>query len=296
MTWTETPDTLHRTVKLLIDSGRAKNPDEARMFLESRVLQVAVGSDVETDRAAQAAVLTIANTAHRAFLGGVHVLVDGDVRLDVPWAAGLPLSTAVQRFGGEVVERLNPDRPTLAVGRPDAPVGKPVLYLTHSGWAGGVVESSANIFEGPPGIAPAGIAAGALGVSEVFQLVLGNPVPGRRDCGVSLWRPDLHWRDHAAAGPDLQYLPANLWLLGLGHLGQAYAWVLGMLPYATPAEVCLGLVDYDRIVKGNTATQLLVSKDDVDRRKSRVVAVALEGLGFPTAIVERAFDDGFHPT
>ena len=81
------------------------------------------------------------------------------------------------------------------------------------------------------------------------------------------------------SGPALQYLPAALWLLGLGHLGQAYAWTLGMLPYATPGDVELGLVDFDTVVEGNTATQLLVTADDVDKRKTRIVAAALEKLG-----------------
>jgi hypothetical protein len=68
-----------------------------------------------------------------------------------------------------------------------------------------------------------------------------------------------------------------------------------MLPYATPSAVCLGLVDYDCIVEGNTATQLLVTEADINARKTRVVAAALEGLGFKTSIVERAFDGNFHP-
>lgn len=294
MTWGETADTLHRTVKLLIDSGRAKNPNQAREILESLVLQVAVGAEIETDLAAQAALLTIINSGHRAFLGGVHVLIEHDVPLQVPWAAELSASEAVHRFGGRVVEQLHPERPTLAVARPSAVIGRPVLYLTHSAWVAGVVESADGMLDGH-GTAPAGIAAGALGVAEVFQQGLGDPVPGRRDAGVSLWRPDLNWRHPDAVGPALEYLPSRLWLLGLGHLGQAYAWVIGMLPYAAPAEVRLGLVDYDRVVEGNTATQLLVTETDVEQYKTRVVAAALEGLGFDTAIVERAFDSNFYP-
>lgn len=294
MTWGETADTLHRTVKLLIDSGRAKNPSQAREILESLVLQVAVGAEIETDLAAQAALLTILNAGHRAFLGGVHVSIEHDARLDVPWAAGVSAYDAVHRFGGRVVDRLDRGRPTLAVAGPAAAMGTPMLYVTHSGWAAGIVESVDNMLDGV-GTAPAGIAAGALGVAEIFQQELGDPVPGRRDVGLSLWRPDLDWRDPDAVGPALEYLPKWLWLLGLGHLGQAYAWVIGMLPYATPAEVRLGLVDYDRVVEGNTATQLLVTETDVERRKARVVAAALEALGFETTIVERAFDGNFHP-
>jgi hypothetical protein len=112
-----------------------------------------------------------------------------------------------------------------------------------------------------------------------------DDVDGADDVGIEL----------DAAGEPLQWLPARLWLLGLGHLGQAYAWTLGMLPYASPGEVQLGLVDFDRIIGANTATQLLVTGQHVGLRKTRVVAAAAESLGFDTAIVERAFDERFHP-
>ncbi len=294
MTADVTRNTVHRTAKLLFESGKARTLAEARAYLESMVLQVAVGADIGRDLAAQAALLTAVNTGGRAFLGGVHVVFDGDPVLEVPWAAGLTAAAAVQRFGGVVVDQLDPALPTLAIGAPVRPVCSYALYVTHHGWVGGVVQSPGSRRAGG-GIAPAGIVAAALGISEVFQRELGDPVPGRRDVGMSLWRPDLNWQSAEAVGPDLQYLPAAFWLLGLGHLGQAYAWVVGMLPYATPADVRVGLIDYDRVVAGNIATQLLVTDSDIERRKTRVVAHALEDLGLDTAIVERAFDDTFRP-
>ena len=289
-----TSDTIHRTAKLLLESGKVNTLAEAQEYLKAMVLQVAVGPDICEDLAAQAALLTTVNAASRAFLGGVHVAFDGDSTLNVPWAADLAASAAVQKFGGEVKDRLDPALPTISIGTPVSPVGRYVLYVTHNGWVGGVVQSSGSRCA-RGGITPAGIVAAALGISEVFQKELGDPVAGSRDVGMSLWRPDLDWRSPEAIGPELQYLPAAFWLLGLGHLGQAYAWAVGMLPYATPANVRVGLVDYDRIVTGNTATQLLVTDADVKRRKTRVVADALERLGFDTAIVERAFDDKFYP-
>lgn len=293
MSW-PTSDRVHRTAKLLIDAGKATDPDDARRYLERLVLQVAVGPDVGRDPAAQAALATVVNAGHRAYLGGVHVQLDDDPTLSTGWTAGMMASETVARFGGKVVDHLTADRPTLALGNPRESVGEPVLHLTWCDWSGGVVESADSVLNGPA-ITPAGVAAGALGVSEIFQQQLGAVVPGRRDVGVSLWRPDLNWRAADAVGPALQYLPARLWLLGLGHLGQAYAWTLGLLPYATPHEVELGLVDFDHVIDGNTATQLLVCDDDVQRRKTRVIAGALEVLGFRTRLVERAFDEHFHP-
>ena len=293
MSW-GTPDTINRTAKILLDSGKVKDPDEARAFLESLILQIAVGADIDHDPAAQAALATVVNAGRRAYLGGVHVQLATDPTLATGWTAGLTASEMVTRYGGEIFEHLADDRPTLAIGRPREPVGKPVLYLTWRGWAGGVTQSAHDQLSGN-GIVPAGIAAAALGISETFQQKLGAVVPGRRDIGISLWRPDLDWRTDDAIGPALQYLPAALWLLGLGHLGQAYAWTLGMLPYATPSDVQLGLVDFDHIAEGNTATQLLVDVQDRGHRKTRVVAAALERLGLTTRIVERAYDQHFHP-
>lgn len=293
MKW-DTADDLDRTAKILIDSGIVGNHEEARQHLEGLVLQVAVGTDIEHDPASQAALATVVNAGRRAYRGGVHVRLDADPTLTTGWTAAMTASQLVTRYGGTVVNHIAEDRPTLVIGHTrEAVVGSPVLHLTWSGWSGGVVQWSENVLNGP-GIIPAGILAASLGVSETFQQQLGAVVPGRRDVGISLWRPDLDWRT-AEVGPPLQYLPAAIWLLGLGHLGQAYAWTLGMLPYAATDEVRLGLVDFDIAVKGNTATQLLVRSADVGKSKTRIVASELERLGFTTRIVERAFDEDFHP-
>jgi hypothetical protein len=287
-------DSIHRTGKILLDSGRAKDPDDARRYLESMGLQVDVGASLADDLAAQAALATIVNTGHRAFLGGVAVRLESDVTLTLGWLKGLKAADAVNRLGGRVATDLRPDRATLAVAGPPDPVGRPVLRVVTRGWAGGVVAGTVTAAK-TVGTPPAGIAAGALGVSELFQQAIGAVVAGRRDVGVSLWRPDLDWCDAMAEGPALTYLPAELWLLGLGHLGQAYAWTFGLLPYARPSDVVLRLVDFDSVVEGNVATQLLVTMADVGQLKTRVVARELESLGFGTRIVERAFDNTFRP-
>ncbi len=294
MSWNENPDTINRTAKLLVDSKACNSPREAINFLETLVLQVSVGDDIGDDTAAQAALLTIVNAGHRAFLGGINVAISKNVQLRVPWGFGLNVADAVNLFGGTVVKSLNPNKPTLAVARPEDPIGKPVLHITYSGWSGGVVQKFDHVLKNS-GIVPAGVAAGALGISEVFQNALGEPVASRRDIGISLWNPLCNWRDENAVGPALEFLPSKIWLLGLGHLGQAYSWVLGMLPYENPKETHVGLIDFDKVVKGNIATQLLVNGSDnvIDRRKTRVVASALESLRFETTIVERAFDSTF---
>ncbi len=141
----------------------------------------------------------------------------------------------------------------------------------------------------------AGVVAGALGVCEAFQRSCGSTLANRRDVGISLWQPEADWLSPEAAGPPLAYLPTALWLLGLGHLGQAYAWCLGLLPYANPAALSVHVVDTDTLVRGNLPSGLLAREEDIGKRKTRVVAGRLESLGFKTAIVERLFDEDTHP-
>ena len=85
MTWDVMAETLHLTVKLLLDSGNARTQDEERAFLESGILQVAVGREIGGDVAAQAALLTVINAGQRAFLGGMVVHLEDDPFLYVPW-------------------------------------------------------------------------------------------------------------------------------------------------------------------------------------------------------------------
>jgi hypothetical protein len=95
------------------------------------------------------------NTGHRAFLGGVAVLLEDDPQLSVGWAVGMRVSEAVRRFGGRVTGDLRGDRPTLAIATPAESAGSLILHPTWSGWAGGVVESEAQLLSGDA-ITPAG--------------------------------------------------------------------------------------------------------------------------------------------
>ena len=78
MIW-ETADNIDRTAKILIDSGKVADPAEAAQYLEGLVLQVAVGPEIESRPAAQAALATVVNAGRRAFRGGVHVRLDSDL-------------------------------------------------------------------------------------------------------------------------------------------------------------------------------------------------------------------------
>lgn len=285
------PDRLHRTLKLEMDDGRAGSLEEARAIASSYVLQVDVGNEIAANAAMQAALLTVVNTGARAFLGGVKVRAPINPQLLTRWARGESLRDAVSFYGGEVVTNLSDAHPTIILGdTPTRPEGSIILHATWGGWSGGVVIDSIDRLPELGDYPLPAILSGAMAVSESFQFARGNPVAGNRPVGLSLWKPEADWRSIATEAPACSFLPSGAWILGLGHLGQAYCWCLGFLPYSNPEEIAICLQDFDRVVEANAATALLADHTSLNKRKTRVVAARLEGLGFDPSLVERPFD------
>jgi hypothetical protein len=242
--------------------------------------------------------LTAVNTARRCFLGGVYVLGDLDVPLKIVWRHYRTLGEAVLDLQGKAVHNVLPEIPYIVIG--DAAICSDIsefaVRTTYNGWSGGIAPLDEQRLPEKQEFTPAGVLAGALAVSEAFQFVRGNnAVAGHRKVGMSLWRPGSEnpWLD-ADPGPVLKYLPARLWLIGLGHLGQAYLWTLGFLPYARPADVQLTMQDFDVLAEANDSTSLLTTKALVGQFKTRAMADWCEQRGFRASIYERRFAPNFH--
>ena len=291
-------DEIGRTLKLEIDDGRAETEEDARQLVGTYRLGLRLGAGFEGSRTATAAALTAINAAVRAFPGGVFVDGDPDAVVVHGWGLGRSLATVVKALGANLVPDLPRDlKHIIAIGGPDdagTPPGSRLLRATWAGWAGGVVGTDGERLAEGNDNPLAGVLAGALCVSEAFQATRAFVVAGRRSIGISLWRPDLPWLDPDAQGSPLEILPEKLWLLALGHLGQAFAWSIGCLPYPSGTPL-VGLVDPQFVVQANADTGLLTTAEDVGRRKARVVASALERRGAGTIVVERLFGAGFSP-
>lgn len=290
---TEIGDSLHRLVKLAMDTGEAESLEEAQKLFKGYRLAVSVGEDTGHSQTLQAALLTIVNSARRSLLGGIEVEgVDG-MELLVPVPPYRLLEEAVAGLGGRVVPSLRPGAPLVAVGDAKPAIrSRFAIRVTFEGWSAGILpldQDNMRLDESQE-FTPAGVLAGALAVAEAFQYLRGNqPIAGRRAVGLSLWRPELSWWEGAASGPVIDRLPSALWLIGLGNLGQAYLWTLGLLPYAVPSEVQLVLQDYDFLADSNDSTSLLTRPKLIGMRKTRAMADWAEQRGFRTAIFERKF-------
>jgi len=293
---TVTADSMNRIVKLALDSGEAEDLEEAKNIFTRYRLQIHVGKGWADTLAGEAAFLTALNTANRAFLGGVWVSGDVSPLLRVPLFSGKTMIEAINELGGKYISEPRLDIPTIVIGRWDqheAPIF--CIRVCYNGWQAGCVPVWANDpFSMQLDNPLAGVAAAALSINEAFLHVRGELLSaGDREVGMSLWRPDVidNWSHPQYCGPELEYLPASLWLIGLGHLGQAYAWMIGMLPYPAAQRPYLVLQDIDTVAESNLSTCLFVSSAHIGQRKTRLVAARLESIGIKTDIIERRFTD-----
>jgi hypothetical protein len=266
---------LSRISKLLVDRGRASAEAVLRRRQEFAVTLLC-GDDVAGSYTLQLAVLTAASIAARCFPGAVRAAIS-------PQLAESPLlvwPSLKLTFGQAVSDLLGPgalidagghDPMTRGLIFGNAPTAKGALRVTFDGWIAKV---------GPAAETPrlpereycslAGVPAAALAVSEQFLAFAEiSIVATRRTVGLSLWRPDLGFGDPAALGIPVEYLPRELWVLGLGHLGNAYLWALGTLPYRKPSEVEFVLNDFDKVEPENIETGLIFTATDERHRRTR---------------------------
>lgn len=289
-----TPDELHRLVKLAMDTGEAESIEHALRIFAGYRIGVAVGPEIAISATHQAALLTFLRLASRVFLGGIDVVMSADAPCLLP---GNPtIGQAMASAGARCVKSLEPHVPAVCIGTVSlAHSASFAARVVFSGWRAGVVPAHTE----PPFAFEAefplsGALAAALAVNEAFLFVRKDtPEAGFRELGLSLWRPDAvkDWWKPGSDGPALAYLPSKLWLIGLGHLGQAYLWGLSVLPYARPQEVELVLQDIDAVTASTLSTSILSDGSMVGEKKTRAMAKVMEASGFKTAIVERRFDE-----
>lgn len=282
---------LHRTAKYFMDNGRAATHGDAMDILHGFGASIRVGPEAATSIAHQAALLTLVNLTRRTLLGGVEVLGVTDAPLLVPLARAHTLADAVAELGGTLAQSGNPLWPIVQIGTVPQAANNTAWSLTWERWRGGVVPQHEvrRLADDEANPLAAAVAAAAAAAELFAWHVKDHPMAGRRAAGLSLWNPGANWLAPDESEPPLSYLPSSVWLIGLGNLGQAFAWLLACLPYADRSMVELTLQDDDVIAASNDSTSLLSSLPLVGIKKTRVTVHWLEAAGFTTALEERRF-------
>jgi len=289
---TVSADSLHRTAKLFMDNGQAQTHDEALAMLRGFGLTVYVGTDIALSIHHQTALLTLINVARRTFLAGVEVVGVPAARSLCPLAPAAGLRESVVGLGGKLVSVPRSGWPTALIGDVgDIQAGFPAWRVTWGGWRGGALPAREEVrLREYDAISLAPVLAASACAGEVFAYHAGGQaMAGRRNSGLSLWRPTSDWLADDPTEVSLGFLPSRVWIIGLGNLGQAFAWTLATLPYQDRDQVQITLQDFDRIGESNESTSVLSFASDVTRRKARVVGEWLERRGFQSFLSEHRF-------
>jgi hypothetical protein len=274
-----------RLAHLLMSGSAGEGYDEARRRLDRAALVLSADASASLPWA-QAALLTSAECGVRMFPGGVFLAGRFDETAVVGQLRGWPMRRHLELAGCRLTA---PPEHAISLHIGPDPHGVPRrLRCWADGWTA-VTSPNAPAVQPRVGNEIGGVLAGALGITEAFRsAVLGDLRAARRTSRLSAFSPGS---DDGVAD-DLRYLPAAYWLLGLGNLGQATLWTIGLLPYADPGAIALFLQDADKSEAGNLPIQILTQPTWIGCKKARSAAAWADDRGFRTTIIENRFANG----
>lgn len=244
----------------------------------------------------QLAFLTAVNISHRVFLGGVKCQLPPNTPNLLKFDSS-NFNDLVSSVGG-INKEIFPTNRDMKILFGIECFDDFCVESISSGWRGGVnffnqerigfVETNSKISLGP--IASASLAC-YTAFCKVFQV---NDNGIDLNFGISLWNLNSgkDWHKSENDGPENPYLPRNIWILGLGHLGQSYLWTLGLMPFENPDQVQILLQDADIVQPENIGSQVLCSGQNIRKPKTRACMNFLEDLNFCTQIIEKPFIKG----
>jgi len=274
-------DSFHRLAKSLIDSDEAASIPEALDAFSRYGVRIHLGRDAVHNVGQQILALTAINCGSRSFQGNV-LIESEDFELSAPGFQGTWLHAFLDWAG------VKPQAPTEAASWPRIVMrGERIDRGDVLAWAAGWNFGIGSPPHAAPVFAPACVAAAGLAVSEAFSILRAdNPYAGHRRVQLSLWDPS----SPAVMSAGAIEVPRQeaLWLIGLGHLGQAYAWTLGFL---LPGSRAVLLQDVDVVSESTLSTSMISHASDRGQKKTRVVARWLEARGYRTSLIERRFDE-----
>lgn len=266
--------------------------DRATDIHKSLKLQLRAGQAICKSIALQSAFLTALNTGLRSFVGGLNYELPQDVPNLLPNRGFDTFNQLVRNDFVDLIGFTEVASFTLLFGIKAKNENE--LEIVCNGWQAGVLVCNDNSIEldQETDFALGGVAAGSLGVALAFMKVTQiAPYCTDFSSGISLWNTNCNWLSNEAKGPKSVSLPKDFWLMGLGHLGQAYLWVLSLMPFEITKEVNFKLQDFDLLEQSNIGTGLLSSRNDIGKLKIEVCKDWLMERGFSVFIIEEKLSD-----
>lgn len=269
---------------------------EANKLMSNARIWLIAGESIRESTAQQIAFLTTLNIAQRVFLGEVNCLLPGVIP-NLLKLKSENFTDLITKYGGSFIDSC-PGKNEIKILFGAECYDENCIEATASGWRGGVnfFEQKRIVFENtknPVSLGP--VAAASLSCYFAFcKIFRVNEMNFGINAGISLWKLNSgsEWHLDENDGPNKPHVPRNVWALGLGHLGQAYLWTLGLMPIDEPSKVVFLLQDDDIVGNENIGSQVLCSNNDIGFPKTRSCLHFLENLNFKTRIIEKKFLPG----
>lgn len=263
-------ESLNRTLKLALDDGTAASLEEAAALFQSFHVQIVVGREVASNHALQAALLTLLNAAPRTFHGEVTVTGELNFQFLLGWHKGQSVKAAVHSYGVRCSPLMR-GRLSLLVGRSVHPaIDHPFTLHIACNSTGFSLSPDLQEESAQSANAIAGVAAAGAALNECFQYLYFQ----------RLWAGQRVIEFVVPGLGKLHRLPQTMWMIGLGHLGQAALWTMGLALGNETSTPVLKLQDYDHVTKSSLSTGLLARAADVGTLKVEVAARDMRQLGY----------------
>ncbi|MEQ8552320.1 MAG: ThiF family adenylyltransferase [Cyclobacteriaceae bacterium] len=263
---------------------------EERMANSS--VHIICGEAIRNSYHLQVALLTSVNISKRIFLGGIKVELPEKIINLTPHQGKFLNQMIKSHLALSLDHKANY---TIYIGM--EPETENSCEILCNNWQGGIrvhnepiISLATSQGKLPFGaIASAGIAC-FKAFDKVFEM---TNLPFHENAGISLWDYTYtkEWHNTIHEGSEhLERTIYEFWFVGLGHLGQAYLWLLSFLPFENAHLIKILLQDHDMIDGSNWGSQLLVSSDQADCSKARICATFLESIGFTTRVIEKPLE------
>jgi molybdopterin/thiamine biosynthesis adenylyltransferase len=269
---------------------------EANNMINNSEVWLIAGNSIILSLTEQIAFITAVNIAKRVFRGRVICILPEEVP-NLLMLKSVSFKDLVFRYGGSLTTD-TPDKNEVKILFGVECYDENCLEVVAEGWRGGVnfYGQERVIFakkDNPVSLGP--IAAASLACyfafSKIFKLTASDLLI---NTGISLWNINSgrEWYKDSKDGPRNINIPRKIWALGLGHLGQAYLWTVGLMPISDPSKVLFLLQDDDTVENLNIGSQVLCNDSNIGFPKTRACLKFLEELNFKTQIVEKRFLPG----
>lgn len=270
-----------------------KNTKMAEAFFQGFKFSIFIHPEDANDPAHQICLLTMVNVAARISISSISVQVFGIKNIPRNDHSGLngTLDDAITELGGCCLSQQDTkDTLGIVIGRAKASACRFYIRAVFDGWRGGIIPyEQANPFQKSKSKIPLGaIFSAGLAVYECFRFhnEEGSAI-GHMPRGLSLWNlRKTNWTDPCSTEiQDIEHL-SPIWFCGLGHLGQAYIWILGHLSISPELKLAnqITLQDGDKASISNLSTSLLTTNDNIGVTKTHICNDWLSQRGFQNIV------------